>query len=321
MSGFAARWDRFWFEPEKTATLALIRICFGALVFFWTLSLLADRNAFFSAGGVLARQPASGEPGRDLVWGLLGISTSTAAVTTVVVILLIAALCLMMGLFSRLAALIVFIGVLSLERRNPFVLNSGDGLIRITAFFLMLAPSGVALSLDRLRKTRDRFWEFPRRSPWAIRLLQIQFSVLYLSTAWAKLRGVTWNDGTAVSYALRIEDISRFGPPGWLTRSELTVNLMTYGTLCLELGLGILVWNRVLRPWVLALGVAMHLAIDLTLRVGFFSYAVLVLYIAFLPPDAVAARVLQLRDRLARVMSRRFFPFVSRERRLGSSAS
>ncbi len=33
----------------------------------------------------------------------------------------------------------------------------------------------------------------------------------------------------------------------------------------------------------------MHLGIDLTLRVGFFSYALFVLYIAFLPPEAVSA--------------------------------
>ena len=40
--------------------------------------------------------------------------------------------------------------------------NSGDGLVRNLAFFCVLSPSGEALSLDRLLKTREHFWEFPR---------------------------------------------------------------------------------------------------------------------------------------------------------------
>jgi hypothetical protein len=77
----------------------------------------------------------------------------------------------------------------------------------------------------------------------------------------------------------------------------LLVNLLTYGTLAIEAAIGILVWNRALRPWVLGLGVALHIGIDLALRVGFFSYALFVLYVAFLPPDWVSARLLAIRER------------------------
>ena len=56
-------------------------------------------------------------------------------------------------------------------------------------------------------------------------------------------------------------------------------------------------WNRVLRPWVLACGLVLHIGIDLTLRVGFFSYAIFVLYIAFLPPETVSKLILNVRDR------------------------
>jgi hypothetical protein len=47
-----------------------------------------------------------------------------------------------------------------------------------------------------------------------------------------------------------------------------------------------LVWNRRLRPWVLGVGVAFHLCIDLFLDVGFFSYAMVLAYGAFLLPAA-----------------------------------
>jgi hypothetical protein len=128
--------------------------------------------------------------------------------------------------------------------------------------------------------------------------MQIQLSVLYLASVWTKLSGGTWNDGTAVSFALRLEDLQRFEAPHALATSELAANLLTYGTLAVEASLGVLVWNRTLRPWVLALGVGMHLAIDLTLRVGFFSFAVFVLYIAFVPPETATRAVLAVRDRV-----------------------
>lgn len=75
------------------------------------------------------------------------------------------------------------------------------------AFYLVLAPSGAALSVDRWRRAKDRFWEFPQRAPWALRLIQVQISVVYLSTVWSKVQGTTWNDGTAVSYALRMDAV------------------------------------------------------------------------------------------------------------------
>ena len=47
-----------------------------------------------------------------------------------------------------------------------------------------------------------------------------------------------------------------------------------------------LVWNRRLRPWVIGVGVAFHLGIDLFLDIGFFSIAIYLAYLAFLPDDA-----------------------------------
>ena len=215
-----------------------------------------------------------------------------------------------------MAAVVVFVGVLSLERRNPFVFNSGDGLIRVIAFYLMFAPSGESLSLDRWRRARETFWEFPARAPWALRLMQVQLSILYLASVWAKLAGETWNNGTAVSYALRLEDLQRFEPPTALATSELVSNLLTYGTIAVEASLGVLVWNRTLRPYVLALGVGdapghRTDSASRILRLWRCSCSTS----RSCPPDAVSARLLALRDRISRRMERRH----ARTRREGSS--
>jgi hypothetical protein len=145
-----------------------------------------------------------------------------------------------------------------------------------------------------------------------LRLVQIQISVLYLAAVWAKMRGTTWNDGTAVSYAFRMEDLERFPVPGFVTDTVVIANLLTYGTLAAELAIGILVWNRILRPWVLLVGIGLHLGIDYSTRVGFFSYAVLVAYIAFVPPERATALILGARDRLARLTVPSWIPLARR---------
>ena len=297
MKRAAAAWERFWFEPEETSALALVRIAFGTLVLAWTLTLTVDAYDFFSGSGLLPSPDFEGEiPG---TWGVLELFEGRLAVALVLAALALASLALIVGQWTRLAAVVVFVGIVSLERRNPFVFNSGDGLLKVIAFYMMLAPSGASFSLDRWRRERSAFWEFPRRAPWALRLMQVQLSVVYLSSVWTKLGGTTWNDGTAVSYALRLEDIERFAPPASVATSELLVNLLTYGTLATEVAIGVFVWNRTLRPYVLTLGVVMHLGIDIALRVGFFSYGMLVLYLAFLPPETVSARLTTLRRRVS----------------------
>ena len=73
---------------------------------------------------------------------------------------------------------------------------------------------------------------------------------------------------------------------------------MTFGTLGLELALAIFVWNRTLRPWVLALGVTLHLSIGFSIMVGFFSMLMLTTYLTFLPPETARRLVLSVRRRL-----------------------
>ena len=294
----ADAWNRFWFQPVETSTFVLFRLAFGVLAVGYTISLAPALFAFYSDDGILPAQPNySG----TLAWGLLGWFPSDAAVLLFYFLLLIGAMALLVGLQTRIAALVFFVCLISFGRRNPWVLNSGDLLVQVLAFYMLFMPAGLAVSVDRWLKDQRGLWDFPARLIWPLRLVQVQVSILYVAAVWAKVRGVTWNDGTAVSYAFRIEDIARFPVPGFVTDSLVLANLLTFGTLAVELSIGILVWNRVLRPWVLLLGVGLHLGIDYAVRVGFFSYAVLVAYVAFVPPETARAIILGMRDRFTRI--------------------
>jgi hypothetical protein len=296
MSRALAAWNRFWFEPQATSSLALFRIGFGLVATGWVATQGPNLVAFYGSDGVLPRSDGPGS------WGLLDLSDRPAFLVGLFVATLAASIALTLGLFTRVAALVVWAGVVSFEHRNGLVTNSGDGLVRNLAFLCALAPAGEALSLDRLRRDREHFWEFPLRAPWALRLVQIQLSVGYLSAFWAKSGNPLWRNGTAVSYSLRIADIHHLPTPSFITHSLLISNLLTYGTLAVELSLGLLIWNRTLRPWLLLAGIGLHLSIDASIMVGFFSLAMITAYLSFVPPAAAARFALAARDRSIRLL-------------------
>ena len=65
------------------------------------------------------------------------------------------------------------------------------------------------------------------------------------------------------------------------------MNVSTWAVLFGELLLGILIWVRRCRPTVIVLGVTLHVAIMVTVAVGFFSPEMVLLYLAFIPSEAV----------------------------------
>lgn len=295
IASMAKAWDGFWFAEESTASLALVRISFGLVMIAFTLSLTPDLTALYSNAGVVVEQPRWITP-----FTLLGFWDSPLGVTALWFVMLVASVCLMLGFQSRLAALVVFIALLSFQRRSPDTLNSGDVLLRLIAFFLVLAPSGASLSVDRWRRHRDAFWQFPMRSRWPMRLIQVQVSAVYLSSVLYKAMSDEWTSGTAVGLILRITDLQRLRVPDIVTDQLLLVNLLTFGTLVVELALAVLIWNRRALPFVLAAGVALHLGIELTIVIGFFSVAIFVSYLAFIPPDVAERFILAVARRLGR---------------------
>jgi vitamin K-dependent gamma-carboxylase-like protein len=289
------RWERFWFAPISTATLEVFRAAYGVVLFFWTLALAPNALTFFGRDGILPNHPPTGTR-----WSLLSWFGSDVAVVAVVALLLCAAVCIVVGFRTRPAAVVAFVGLIALTRRNPFMFNSGDALLRNIALFMTVAPAGVSLSRDAYKRGRDAFWRFASRAPWALRLVQVQISMVYLFTVWAKARGDRWIAGTAVGESLRVGDIARFHLPYGLSNSLLLVNLLTFGTLVVELSLAILIWNRRLRPWVIGAGIALHLFIELVFALGFFSIVMITSYIAFVPEDAMERWLAGVRARARR---------------------
>jgi hypothetical protein len=291
----------FWFGPQPMYTLGLVRMAFGALAVLWTLWLWPLLFEMFGTNGI-----APSTPSIPYTWGVLDVWSSNPAVLIGWALLLVSSIALMVGWHSRLAAVLVFVLILSFQRRDPWFFNAGDAVVRIEALLLALSPCGAALSLDQRRRT-GAFWSAQTLPNWPIRLIQVQMSIIYVVCVQTKLSGQTWLDGTAVSYALRLTDMQRMPVPDWITTNPSLMNAATWGTLLVEFALGVLVWNKRCRPWVLAAGVLLHLGIDLNIEIGIFSYAMMVLYVAWVAPhtaqrlpDTIKHATTQLRARIRR---------------------
>jgi hypothetical protein len=292
-------WERFWFAPQSTSTLGLLRICYATLVVAWALSLAPDLGAFY-AGDAMALAPEALRPPWSAVWT---VGEPQAVAILCWIGLVIGAVALGLGWHARLASVLVVTTMTALHLRNPLILNSGDTLLRLVGIYIMLAPSGAAISLDQWRRSRN-FWQVAARTPWALRLVQLQLTVMYLSTVLAKLVSGSWLAGTAMWSVWHLEELHRLNMVPVALSAPWIVPVVSVGTVVVEISLGLLVWSRRLRPWVLLIGVLFHLAIEATMLVGLFSWLVVVTYIAFIPPEVGDRVVAVLRDRVrARAVS------------------
>jgi hypothetical protein len=273
-------WDRFWFAPRSVAPLAFLRTALGVIIALWGLSLLPDAGDFLGPDGVLPDVPEV----RARI-GLLQLWRTEAAAVTVVAGLIPAGLAVAAGWCTRTATVVSYVLLLSVGRRDPYMLNSGDALLRHATLFLAFTPAGSVLSVDRWRRHRDTFWQVPRAAPWGLRFLQIQISVVYLFSVFEKLRGDDWTGGTALADAWRITDLARVGVPMPIYDSLLMTSALTLATLVIELALAVLLWNRRARPYVVVAGILLHLGIEVTMAVGFFSAVAVTLYLSFTPGE------------------------------------
>lgn len=288
-------WNRWWFEPASTVPIALFRILYGALLLLFVALLVPDVQVFFGQGGPFTPEDAARFWGNVPDYSVLLWFPAPTAVALFFAVFTAAVICLTIGLWTRLSAILVFIGLVSIGHRNPLILHGGDTLLRLIAFYLILAPAGAALSIDRLRAVA-RCAGGPRpplAPPWAQRLLQLQVAFVYAMTVLLKLKGGAWVDGTALYYTSRLEEFRRFPMP-FVPDSMLLVNLLTYWTLATELSLAFLIWAPGLRRFVLLNGLLLHAGIEYSMNVPLFAFAMVISYVTFVDVEAAWTRILAL---------------------------
>jgi len=274
----------FFFAPQPVHSVALLRIGMGFLLIFNWLMIYCDLGSLYGTQAIISMQTALqyGNPLRFSLFDYLPFTDKT--VYFLAAINLIAAIGVLTGTWTRTSILTAFITLISFHHRNGFILNSADSVVRIFLFFLLFTPCGDLWSVDRARRLHNGKAPLipEEKSPWALRLIQLQFCTIYLSTVLFKIKGDHWIDGTAVYIATRLDEFYRFPLP--LLNSLAFIKALTWSTLIVEFALATLVWFKELRYWVLLAGIGLHLGIEYTMSIPVFEWAMIIVMISMVDP-------------------------------------
>src|ERR1700722_18150809 len=214
-------WDDFFFTPQSPLPIAMFRIFYGICVSVTILLLHGDwLNWYGVHGWVSLPAMRQVEPGTRI--NLFTVMPQDDRwIAAFFWVFLVSALMLTAGWWTRLSSIFVFACLASIHQRNLLILQGGDVFLRVAGFFLIFAPAGAALSVDRwIRRRRgSEEAELQPRAPWAQRMIQFELSLMYLTAFWWKMKGHAWLDGTALYYVIHMHSLARFPLPRWIQSS------------------------------------------------------------------------------------------------------
>ncbi|HMP01392.1 MAG TPA: HTTM domain-containing protein [Gemmatales bacterium] len=329
---FSRGWSRFWFEPRPPTTLGMIRICTGLVLLYVHLTTLPwlqdivgpeawiDQQATReltelpnSLGQKLEQRAdqyaaALGAEGLDDVrrhiasqvewsrWYAISVWRWVQDPTAIWVghgLFIVALFAFTLGLFSRVAAVLVWYGHLSYIQRGYLVWYGMDAILLMLTFYLMFAPIGGALALDCLRRRRTgEPVNWFGQPAWTVtvvtRLIQIHMCIVYLCAGISKLQGPTWWNGTATWITMNTYEFLLFDMRWLGTWPDLAWQVIctsfTYATLIFEIGFCFCVWSRRLRPIVLFAALLLHAGIGAFMGLTSFGLIMLTACLSFVEP-------------------------------------
>ena len=295
----AAAWNDFWFAPADPHTLAAIRICGGLMIFYTHLVWAKDLLAFLGPHGWLpietSRLLHADVDGPRFVWTYLWHVESPALLWTLHIAGLIVMAMLVLGLFSRVTAVLTWFITISYCHRLQGALFGLDQVNAMVAMYLMVGRCGDAFSLDRWLARRKNVGPLLPPAPRvstniAIRLLQVHMAVIYLFGGISKLRGTAWWDGSAAWFSIANSEYQSLDLT-WLVQYRWLIALLTHVTVFWETFYPVLIWPRVTRPVMLGMAVCVHGGIALFLGMPTFGLAMLIGNLAFISPNVVSGVV------------------------------
>lgn len=241
----------------------------------------------------------------DELFSLLHAFSTMGEVSVVMALMLAVCVAYTLGFSTKLAQVLAFISITSLDARNIFVENGGDVVVNLLALISIPLPLGRRFSIDAVRAAmrarretsvaalNDRSHPAPTLEPvvtLVVLALFLQLAVIYFFNAVHK-DGMGWKAGNAIYYFLHQDRIvTKLGIFLRENVSYETTQLFTYATVVIEFSLPFILLFPFFRTWIVRLAfllaLGLHGGIALTSRLGPFSYGMLLMFVPLLPtPD------------------------------------
>jgi Vitamin K-dependent gamma-carboxylase len=273
-----ARLNEFFFGPDATCwSLVRIGAAVTVLLPLILLGLSGNYERLYGHWGMLPRNAAVD----TIYWpGFLFLMKADPNwIWEIYWATMAAALCLGLGLWSRITAGLTFFLYVATVQRNLISFNGEHGIIAFVLVALVFAPAPQRWSLDHLLFKKP----LPSRTEaWPARFVQFNVCLMYFFTTVGKMLGA-WKLGSGeIWYQITLSDWFRFPDVEWF-RAPWVCLLAVHGSLLLEGSFAYLVWTRLRFPLVLIM-IAFHLLVAILFANGvlFFNIAAMVALCGFL---------------------------------------
>lgn len=298
-----------WFTDSQRnlRSFAVLRILYGIGILIMLVPSARDRSLVWGEASFWVDPEAKrrGMPGFDLFLP----KDSPGLFDLAFLGLVVLAVLFTIGYRTRIVLPLMLVLLICLQANNPYVLNGGDTLMRLTLLFMLFANLSEHFSVDALRRRRTG-----RRRlvpPYvanaahnvALVLCCFQIIVVYVVSGVWKLSGDEWLDGTALFYALRLEAFQvqpMLSEALW--QSALMINVATFVALWVQTLFPLALLWRPTRIFVLVSLVFMHLGIAALMGLWPFSLAMIALDMLYVRDStwlALRRRLEPVRRRLA----------------------
>ena len=211
----------------------------------------------------------------------------------------IAGLAVLFGIRTRTALFISWILLISVQSRNPQILQGGDVLLRCLVFWSLFLPLHARWSIDNLTRSNATTTDHRYSSIAAFAILA-QMCMLYAFTAALKSDTIWLGEGSAIWYALHIEQFTT-ALGRYLANYPELLRYLTYSVITLEISAPL--WllmpykTELVRGIAATLFIGFHLGLALTMHLGPFPFICMAGWLLYLPPaiwnraEAMAVRI------------------------------
>lgn len=247
--------------------LSLMRIGVGLILLVDLLIRSFSIKAFFTNEGILPLEVLTKFSFNPYYFSFHILSGSTAWQVTLFILNAICVVLLVIGYRTRLVTLLCWLFLVSLQNRNPLILQSGDDLLRLLLLWGLFLPWGERYSVKKTSSYANQYFSVAN-----IGFILLVCSVYFFS---ALLKtSLEWtSDGSAIYYALSLDQI-RLPLGTVLYRYPLLMKMLTHLVWYIELLAPLFILMPFVSFKIRAIGilsiVALFIGIASTLFVGLF---------------------------------------------------
>ncbi|MBI2720559.1 MAG: HTTM domain-containing protein [Bacteroidetes bacterium] len=263
--------------------LALMRIGVALIVMCDLLIRAGDLTAHYTDKGLWPTDLIHTFGWKAGYWSLHELSGSFLWTLILFVIHFVFALALLVGYKTRIATLVVWLLYISLHNRNLFVLQAGDDLLRLLLFWGLFLPWQAHYSIDAKQGIAKPVQHHLGTCGYLLLIASVYFFTVNLkdSSEWR-------SEGSAIYYALSLDQLRLPGAGDWLYAHPLLMKCCTHFLFYAECAIPFLILfpskNGYLRGIAFCLIFFIHSCIGLTLYVGLFFIINIVSAIGMMPP-------------------------------------